>query len=536
MRKIIILIFIVMSATVVFSQEYKTLKILNGEVEYISSQFTYVRFENTKGLKVSDTLYIQRNGKYSPKLIIESLSSRSCAARPIKESLSVGTKLFGLIKSIPEQIDDKQTSEISKPRNEEINKAEVSINNKHNAKKDYVKGRFSISGYSNFSNSGSNYDYQKWRYSLSLNAEKLNDSRFSFSSYISFKYRANEWESVGKHFSDALKIYDLSIKYSFSEKSHITVGRKINRKIANIGAVDGIQYETEINKFTFGAIFGSRPDFNNYGFNSKLMEFGGFASRTDSIGNGAMQNTISLLQQMNNSTTDRRFLYLQHSNNIIGNTNLFLSSEIDLFEKLNDQIKNKPRFTSFYMSLRYSPYRWFSANISYDARKNVIYYESFKNYAEQLAEDALRQGFRIRLNLRPIKFVTANVFMGYRYRESDKKPTRNYGGSLTYSRIPYLGVSANFNFLKLITNYLDGDVLGIRITKDLFRGLVNSSFGYKRVDYQFIAIDDKLLQDIILLDLSLRVIRNLSFSLSYEGTYQNKLSYSNIFIHLSARF
>jgi hypothetical protein len=68
---------------------------------------------------------------------------------------------------------------------------------------------------------------------------------------------------------------------------------------------------------------GSRPDYSNYGYNLDLLQFGGYVNRSDSIGDGTMQNSIAVMQQMNNSKTDRRFLYLQHNNNIFNKTSLF---------------------------------------------------------------------------------------------------------------------------------------------------------------------------------------------------------------------
>ncbi len=263
---------------------------------------------------------------------------------------------------------------------------------------------------------------------------------------------------------------------------------------------------------------------------------GGYISRTDSLGSNAMFNSLSVFQQMNHGSTDRRFLYFQHSNNILSSVNLFFSTEADLFKKENNISSNDFRMTSFYSSLRYSPIRWLSATASYDARKNVIYYETFKNYSDQLIETALRQGFRLRLNLRPINYVFVNIYSGYRFRDSDIRPSRNYGGSITHSRIPYLNLSVNLNYIGLNTNYLDGNIIGVRLTKDLFDGMVNGTLGYKKVNYTFTQTDSKLSQDIFQLDLSLRINKSLSFSLSFEGTYEDKTSYSNIYSNFSWRF
>lgn len=537
MKRIMILMLMIY-CNILIGQSNYVLKVFEGNVEYISSQFIYVHFGNTEGLAAGDTLSIKKNGKYSPQLIIESLSSRSCATKSIKGKIEVGTEIFGFVKI------KKQEKEISMPVDfkndnqqiDEIVKVDTAEFIGFKKLDKGISGRFSLSSYSNISNAPNRIDYQNWRYSLSLNADDINNSNFSFSNYITFRYRADEWNYIKNNISDGLKIYDLSVKYDFSASTNILIGRKINRKVANIGAVDGFQIETKINKFILGGIVGSRPDYKNYGANINLLQFGGYVNRSDSIGVGTMQNTISIFQQMNNSATDRRFIYLQHTNNILSNTSIFLSSEVDLFQNINNNIKNDFRFTSFYMSLRYSPFRWISTSLSYDARKNVIYFETFKNYIDQLAESALRQGFRFRVNLRPIKYVYFSAYTGYRFRESDIKPARNFGTSITHSRIPYLNLSANLSYINLSTNYLDGKIIGARFSKDLLNGLLYTSFGYRNVDYTFISSNSKLKQDIVQLDLSIRVTKSISFSINFEGTYENKSSYSNIYANFITRF
>jgi len=537
MKKIIILFSILIFYTQLVAQENSIIKILEGKVEYISSQFVYVQFGNTEGLNSGDTLFIKKKGKYIPQLIVESLSLRSCATKILTKKPGIGVKVFGFI--LPNTIKIESSPLVpdkGKKESHEIVKVDTSEFIGFKKLNRGIYGRFSISGYSNISNILGQKDYQNWRYSLSLNADNIDESKISLSNHITFKYRADEWDYVSSNIGDAFRIYDLSLKYDFNPKTSVLVGRKINRKIANIGAIDGIQFETVLKIFTIGGSIGSRPDYKNYGFNSELLQFGGYINRTDSIGNGAMQNTISLFQQMNNSSTDRRFLYFQHNNNIISKTSLFLSSEIDLFAKINNKSSNSPRFTSLYMSLRYSPVRWISTSLSYDARKNVIYYETYKNYVDQLVESALRQGFRIRINLRPIKYVFMSAYSGYRYRDSDIRPTRNFGGSVAHSRIPFLNVSANISFINLSTNYLDGNIFGLRFSKDLYEGLVYTTLGYRKVNYRFTVSDSKLFQDIFQLDLSFRINKNISFSIYFEGTYEGKTSYSNIYANFSTRF
>ncbi|MCK7529797.1 MAG: hypothetical protein MZV63_01430 [Marinilabiliales bacterium] len=56
----------------------------------------------------------------------------------------------------------------------------------------------------------------------------------------------------------ALKIYNLSIRYDLNESTSFSLGRRINPRIASMGATDGIQFEKSVKNFTIGVLAGSR--------------------------------------------------------------------------------------------------------------------------------------------------------------------------------------------------------------------------------------------------------------------------------------
>ncbi|MEE9430962.1 MAG: hypothetical protein V3V16_07985 [Melioribacteraceae bacterium] len=537
MRKIYLFILVLFYTTNFYSQN--SVEKIIGKVSYISSQFTYVSFNSTKGINVNDTLFTNSNKGLLPKLIVNSMSSRSVAGIIIGTKIKKSTEVIALVK-VKHSILEDSTKKIKKNNDEIVN---VKRDDKKKFKSSFKKrteknisGRLSISGYSSLSNINSYTDYQNWRYSFSLKANRINDSKFSFSNYVVFNYRADKWHLLNENLNKSFKFYELAGSYDFNNRTKLTFGRKINYKISNIGAIDGLQFETKISDLNIGGVVGSRPNFSDYGFNLKLFQAGMYVSKKDSLGNGMMQNTISLFQQMNSGAIDRRFIYFQHNNNIIRKVTLFFSSELDLFKKVNGENSNSLRLTSLYLSARYSPFRWLSLSTSYDARKNVIYYETFKNYAYRLLDEALRQGFRFRINLRPINYVFASLYTGYRFRDNDTKPTRNFGASLTHSRIPFLNISANVNYINLSTNYLQGNIAGLRFSKDFFNGTLTTSISYRNINYEFINNSNNLLQDVISTDLSIRVTKMISLLLSFEGTYKEKESYSNIYLNLTARF
>ena len=90
----------------------------------------------------------------------------------------------------------------------------------------------------------------------------------------------------------------------------------------------------------------------DFTFNAKLPQFGAYVVRNEQIKNGIASTTIAIAEQMNDFKTDRRFLYFQHNNSLIKNLNIFLSSEIDLYEKIDSQPSNQFSLTSLYFSAR----------------------------------------------------------------------------------------------------------------------------------------------------------------------------------------
>ena len=513
-----------------------------GQVTFLTSQNIYVRFENTDGISINDTLYVRSNKKLVPTVLVKYVSSSSCSGILIGSAqLKVNDSMIALIvekTEIKEKPTEGEIKTEEKIPAQELIPAPAKLQiSKGSSFARRMSGRFSIASYTSMSNTSGLANLQNWRYTLSMDADSLFRSPVSFSSYINFVYRADQWASVTSHWGDAIKIYDLAFKYAFSKKTSLVLGRKINPKTSSLGAIDGLQFETAIKKFTLGAIVGSRPDFSNYGLNAKLFEYGGYISRDDSISTStSMQNTVGVFQQTNDFKTDRRFLYFQHTSNFSQSFGLFFSSEFELYKRKKGVGQNVFDISSIFCMASYTPSNWLSLSATYDARKNVVYYETFKNIADSIFDSATRQGLGFRLNIRPVNSLWLSTNFNYRFSAADPQPARNYGGSLSYIQLPIIYSSLYINYNRIENGYVKGNYYGGSINKDLFNGYFNIGLGYRKVDYTFPQSSTKLMQDIASIDLSWRVLASTFFTLSYEGTFQDKQSYSHVYIGLNTRF
>jgi hypothetical protein len=335
---------------------------------------------------------------------------------------------------------------------------------------------------------------------------------------------------------DALKIYNLTLGYRTSENSNLWVGRRINDRITNIGAIDGIQYSQSIRKnYEVGGFIGTRPDYSDYRISFALPQAGLYLAHFKDTDIGSSRTTLSFVEQRSGSNTDRRFMYFQHSNSLINKVHIFSSFELDLYKFQLGQATSTIRPTSLYISIRYRPNRYFSVFGAYDNRRRIIYYESYKSFIDQLLEEETRQGYRLRIQIKPIKRVYLSVSGMYRFQQNNT-PTRNLNASLNISRIPYLKISSIFTFNYLETSYLQGNIFGFRTNRDIIRGKLSGTLNYRFADYIYNNSETTLQQHIAGIALSLRLSKSISLSINYEGNFQENRNYNRFFVNAVKRF
>lgn len=534
---LLVLLFIV---TVLKGQSVK--ENISGQVSYVSTQNIYVKFKSTAGINAGDTLFSQAAGILVPKLIVKSLSSTSCVCSAISPGgFSVSDLLIARavpsIKKEEKETDKDVVKEITLtvPVSDSsiVKGAKAGLTQK-------IRGSISLNSYTDLSNTVAK-NSQRFRYTLSLDAGNIANSKFSFETYLSFKHKNGDWQAVKDNVFNALKIYSLAIRYDLNKTTQISLGRRINPRMSNIGAMDGVQFEKTLNKFIFGAVAGSRPDYITYGLDPKLLQFGAFAAYNNKSSAGFTETSLAFMQQMNNSKTDRRFIYLQHSNTLIKNVYFFSSLEADLFQGSTDTLnptasKNSFSLTGLYASLSFRPVSALSFSGSYDARKNVIYYETYKTFVDRLLENEIRQGFRLQSSLRLTRDLNLGVQAGYRFLKSDPHPSRNLNAYLSYSQIPGVGITATLSATLLESAYLNGNIFSLNLSRDLLKGKVQTGLGYRYVDYAMPENSLNLLQHIGEANLSWQMFDKMSLSVSYEGTFEKKDRYDRVYFQIRKRF
>jgi hypothetical protein len=547
MRYLAVFLFI-MSGFSLKSQDVQAPE--EGSISFVTSQNVYVKFNSTSDIHKGDTLFIRKEDKLIPALIVKDLSSISCVCSIIGDiKLNVNDKVLhqagkqGEPKKeapVPPPVVVKPPEPESPPGQQTDTLAKKPPEQKMSRQKVY--GYLSVASYTNFS-SISSANSQQMKYTFSLNGRNLGNSGLSVECYTTFYHSNKNWGEIQKDLFNGLKIYNLDVIYDFGKKASLLLGRKINFKVATMGPNDGLQFELKFKPVTIGIISGFRPDYTDFGFNAKLFQYAVYLYNELFAKNGSMQTTLAYINQTNSGKTDRRYLYLQHSNALIKHLSFYGSVEADLYKEVLNTAdssykgSNSPALTSLYLSLTWRIVNPLSVSLSYSLRHNTIFYETYQSYLDQiLANNNALQGYSLNLNWRPAKYISIGATGTYRFEKTDPRPTKNIYGYLTASEIPALGITATLSDTWLQSAYINGNIFGLDISRDLVHGKLYIGLGYNYVNYKYYNTDYTLNQNVGEFNLTWKILRKLALSVYYEGTFESLDNYQRIYAQVNLGF
>lgn len=521
-----------------FSQQSSD--ILTGNVTYVTSKNVYVRFTNTDAINPGDTLYWEDDLKVKNVLIVRQKSSTSCVTEPLRGSFPLPGQNVVFVLPVkpapplpnpaPEIITEHPVSPAVTLDQDSISSGAIQNGG---LKKQTINGRVTLSTNASIQ-SGQADNFQRIRASAALSIFNINQSDFSVQSYITYRHRYGVDQST-TDFYDDFKVLALAVQWQPSAAFQLWLGRRNNPNMANLGAIDGAQIEWRKGKFTLGTFLGTRPDFSDFTFNARLPQAGVYIARIDQWKGKQAQTSLALAEQQNDFKTDRRFIYFQHSNQILKNLNFFLSSELELYKKINGEVSTKPSLTSFYVSLRYRMFKSLSFTGSYDNRRNVIYYESYQTYIDQFLAQETRQGLRFQMQWNVWKKIQLFGTAFYRFQGDKPNPTKNYIGAVNFNRLMGNRINLNLSFNHLESYYFSGNIMGGKISDQFFKGKMQLELQYRNINYNFYSTESILRQHITGVNINLLWFKNTSVVLSYENTYEPSRVWHRYFVTISQR-
>jgi len=494
-----------------------------GTVSFLTSSNVYVRFVSTENIETGDTLTVNVEGQFKACLVVEQKSSSSCVCRKLEEcKLVKGSEVFHRkmqdltlpVLDIEENEDPSvqeqevfDTDSLALRLQEYTQGAEEDIQS--------INARISASSYSSLDPEYE--DRHRSMLRMSFNAHRINNSKFSVESYLNYRQNFDENSSNSSLGNRFLRVYNLNVNYQADSSFLISMGRKINRKMPSVGAIDGLQLDKSFGKMYAGAILGFRPDIVEFDFNPNLLEYGFYLGSDINSKSAWGQFTLGFLEQRNGSAIDRRYSYLQYSSTLYRNLSLFASAELDLYSFDNSVKSYSPDLTNIFVSARYRFSRRLSFSVSYDSRKRIIFYETLRTDLERLlADDEARQGIRARISFRPINLIYAGISYAKRFQSSTQNKSDNTNAFLSITRMPGIGGRLSFNYNLNKSNYLESQIMAARHSRSLVRGKLDLDMYYRHVSYNYFNTETQFKQYYIGAGLSWNVSRDLAFNLLVE--------------------
>jgi hypothetical protein len=495
---------------------------LEGSITYMSSRNVYVKYQSTKAIQIGDTLFCTAEPVVKPCLVVANKSSISCICKPLNaDKLAIGNVIIAyILAEIPADPVAKDTvipSDITAdlvrtPDSSATAEPRTNTQPKYSSKKARI--RLSAASYNNFAGQNTR---STWRLSYQANGALQNHIKWSLDHYIVYRRSYDITDTFQNKFANAFKIYALSMQYQLGKKSYLSFGRRVNQRFSSVGAIDGLQFQTAFSKNVLvGVILGTRPRLVDYAFDHSLMQGGIY------LGIGRDQSTrqgsIGIMEQRNGGLTDRRFAYLQYSDQLTKNITVFASAEIDLYKNVRDTISLLPTLTNLYLMVRYRLSKSTDISLAYDNRRNIIYYESYKNLIDQIIDQETRQGLRLSVNYRPTKKWSVGLQSSLRFQETSADQVKNSSVHVNYSLIPRIKVGASLNAGLLQTSYLNSTQYGGRLTKSFLKGKIYSEVNYRYVNYIYTNVESNTKQHIYGTSLSYQWTRALSLFFYWEQT------------------
>jgi len=517
-----------------------------GKISYFNSMHIYVKFQDRPDIVEGDTLYRMEAGQPIPAMVVDSRSSFSLVC----ESLGgfqpeTGLEVFAPVKSVR----DDFSGSVKKNRNARERAGQVAFNDidsiqadqqvrdkpEKKVRKGPFSGKLSASTYNGFSGE-QDKDYMRMRYRLYVSAKDIGNTGVSAETYASFNHRKGEWNRITENLYDGLKIYALNVTYEAKTNTGILLGRKINRQLSNVGAIDGLQINQKLGNFSLGGVIGSRPDHSDYSFNPSLLQYGGYMGYTFMLNDRPVEHTVAFMEQRNGARTDRRFLYFQHSSRLLEDLFLFASAEMNLYKVEAGQGTGTFELTSLYTLLRYRASKRLSLSVSYDMRNNVIYYETYRNYLDQLIDQGTRQGLHVSVHYRISDFISLGARGSYRYRADDPAPGKNISAYAVFTRLPVSGMRVTVNSNLLQTSYLSGVIAGMRLDQELIPGLLSGGLYYRIFNGHYSNQESSTLYHTGEIYLRWEIYKRIALMASYEGMAEDTGLSNRMYLNLTWRF
>ena len=462
-------------------------------VRYRSADTAYLDAGAAVGLQIGDRLEVLRNDTAIAGLEIIYAAEHSASCRILweKESIREGDEVRregGTEPAAPAQSPtrpsaiepDEVGTESSPPHGVDIEPAAlppVAAAASEQTRTTRVNGSISFDWDSFSDDSEHGYDADRSTARFKVRVRDIAGSRWQFR----LRGRAQRYERTRAFANGAPeseerhRLYEAALIYEANDRrTTLHLGRIGVNPFVGIGYLDGALGSFRLNKTVdVGAFFGSRPAIDELGFESIGQKYGLFArfgSKPPADGaRSQFELFVAGIREDGEIDVSREYVTVETRYAPGDRWIFFQRAELDLnngWRRDLDGDSSQLSFFSLGASGRLSPTA--RLHVSYD-RFERYRSEETRDIPEELFDDLLRQGLRLRLLLGKPGRLTYTVHAGMRDRDDDDDNTFSYGVGVRHPRA-FWNVGVSTDLLGFSNRLTEGLMLTTRAAKTLAGG------------------------------------------------------------------
>ncbi len=287
----------------------------------------------------------------------------------------------------------------------------------------------------------SDYDRTQPGVKTKLSVENIGGGNLAFKlRHRTRLYHRSRTLSIGQDANEWIhQIYELGLFHeNEASKTEWAIGRVLSPYVRGVGYVDGGYLAHQIHSnFKIGFAGGAAPDMVSSEPNFDRRKFGLFgAFETGTYQTQRLAFTAAVSTEYDETTVSRDFLYFQGTYSKYQLLSLYQSVEIDFNRDWRyDQTGERFTFTNYYANANVNITKNASIFLSYDARKNIRYFETMDT-PDSLFNDDYHQGIRAGFNLRLMDRINFRGNAGIRFRDGLPDDNKFASATVRIARFP----------------------------------------------------------------------------------------------------
>ena len=527
---------LIVSWIILFSVCVSFAQINVHSVKYISNDFVYLDAGTVQGISIGDSVQVFHEQKLVAVLNVTYTAGHSSSCKIIRQvaDIQVGDKAVHKVSTAPKQEKDIAVSNPQSEQGQE--KHETS-----ERKPTLISGSASIQAFWFQDASKQKYEYFQPSARLRIKAIQLfgiKEMGFRINYRTRYDKRSRQVNINVSRQEWRNRLSEAAIFYSNPEAAfNFRLGRIVSNKLSGIGFIVGLIVQHNWNRnWQVGLFAGSEPEWQYYQNQTSLQKYGAYLNFSlGSFNKNRMEISLSTAGIYHGSTISREFLYLRST--VIHGTawRFYQSLELDINRDWRkDKTGETISLSGLYLNANYSFSSEISLGLSYDSRKNYYIY-TYRSIADNLFDDATRQGLRGNVQFRFAKDYRLFITIGARKRDNASNSAFNYSARFTKNRFIFNRTSITTRFSGFDNQYTNGINPSLKINHN-FRNNYALNVAYGAYLYQMKYDDTSRKDQWLRFGARANIFKQFFISTAYQYNFGDDFDGQRIYSELGYRF